>query len=177
MRDRTGLTLALTTALLLGLAGASTTPALADEAEGAAPYGVGDAVEAFTLEDQHGATASVDASTRVVLFSRDMEGGELLKAALEDATAEALEARGAVYVSDISGMPALVARLFALPAMRRRPYDMLLDRDGTTTARLPDVEGRATLIHLAAGRIERIHYAADADTIRTSLGLALQATP
>ena len=147
-------------------------PAIADEVDGRPPArAVGDRIEAFTLETQHGEPASVDASTRVVLFSRDMEGGELLKAALDGVAAEDLDERNAVYVSDISGMPALVARAFAVPAMRRRPYAMLLDRDGATTARLPDAPGRATLIHLDALRIERIQHAPDVATIRSSLGL------
>ncbi len=145
--------------------------ASADDEAPVSAYRVGDAVEAFTLEDQHGESASVDTTTRVVLFSRDMEGGEILKAALEEVSAETLADRGAVYVSDISGMPSLVANLFALPAMRRRPYDMLLDRDGQTTARLPDVVGRATLIHLSEGRIERVLYASDVETVHESLGL------
>jgi hypothetical protein len=147
-------------------------PAAAAEEETAPPaFGVGDRITAFTLETQHGEPASVDATTRVLLFSRDMEGGELLKEALASTTAEDLEERGAAYVSDISGMPSLVARLFALPAMRRRPYVMLLDRDGAATVRLPDAPGQATLIHLDALRIERIQHAPDASTIRASLGL------
>ncbi len=147
----------------------SSSVAIADDAP--APYAVGDTIEAFALEDQHGDSGGVDASTRVILFSRDMPGGDLLKEALEDVEAGALEARGAVYVSDISGMPALVSRLMAVPAMRRRPYDLLLDRDGDVTARLPDAIRQATLIHLDALRIERIEHASDAATIRASLGL------
>ncbi|MCR9095602.1 MAG: hypothetical protein NXI30_15375 [bacterium] len=144
-------------------------PALA-EAE-PTPYAVGDTIAGFTLEDQHGDAGAVDATTRVILFSRDMPGGDLLKEALEDVAAETLEARGAVYVSDISGMPALVSRLMAVPAMRRRPYDLLLDREGDVTARLPDAIRQATLIHLDALRIERVEHASDVATIRASLGL------
>jgi len=155
---------------LLGLLAASlAAPALADEAP--PPYAEGDTIEGFTLEDQHGDAGAVDATTRVILFSRDMPGGDLLKEALEDVEAEVLEARGAVYVSDISGMPALVSRLMAVPAMRRRPYDLLLDRDGDVTARLPDAIRQATLIHLDALRIERVEHASDVATIRASLGL------
>jgi hypothetical protein len=168
---RTGLGAVLLTAVAT-LTLVSIPPALASDDEAAEPaYDVGDRIAAFTLETQHGEPASVDAATRILLFSRDMEGGELLKEALDGVTAEDLEERGAAYVSDISGMPSLVARLFALPAMRRRSYVMLLDRDGATTARLPDAPGQATLIHLDALRIERIQHAPDAATIRSSLGL------
>ncbi len=141
-------------------------------AEDAPPYIVGDVIDAIALEDQHGDPGAVDASTRVVLFSRDMDGGDLLKEALADVSADTLADRGAVYVSDISGMPAFVARMMAVPAMRRRPYDMLLDREGDVTARLPDTEGQATLIHLDGLRIDRIEHASDADGVLAGLGLS-----
>ena len=146
-------------------------------AEDTPPYVVGDVIDAIALEDQHGDPGAVDASTRVVLFSRDMDGGDLLKEALAEVSADTLATRGAVYVSDISGMPAFVARMMAVPAMRRRPYDMLLDRDGDVTTRLPDAEGKATLIHLDGLRIERIEHAGNADGVLAGLGLAADDSP
>jgi hypothetical protein len=129
----------------------------------AEPYAVGEKLTAFTLDDQHGEPHSVDASVDVILFSRDMDGGEVLKQGLEDAPEGYLAERKAAYVADISGMPALVARLFAVPSMRRRPYPMLLDRDGATTARLPDAPARATLIFCDDLTVTRIvHFDAPA---------------
>jgi len=58
-------------------------------------------------------------------------------------------------------MPRLVAKLFALPSMRRRPYPMLLDRDGQTTARLPDVAGTVTVISLERLKITRVEQLTD----------------
>jgi len=141
----------------------------ADDA--AAPYAVGDRLTGFTLENQHDEAGRVDASTKVVLFSRDMDGGKLIKEALEDVPQEELDDRGAVYVSDISGMPRLVARLFAVPSMRKRPYAMLLDREGEVTARLPDVEGEATLIFLSDLEIDRVEHASNSDAVRDALGM------
>jgi hypothetical protein len=135
----------------------------------AEPLAVGARLAPFTLEDQDEVARTVDEQTRLILFSRDMKGGKLLKEALSEVEADALASRGAVYVADISGMPKLVARLFALPSMRRRPYPMLLDRDGSTTASLPDVEGRATLIFLERLEIVRIEHVAAAEDVRESL--------
>lgn len=130
---------------------------------------VGDRIEPFSLEDQHGEAHEVDASIQVILFSRDMAGGKLLKEALADDGAGLLERRGAVYVADISGMPSLVARLFALPSMRERPYAMLLDRDGSATAQLPDREERATVIVLDALEIQRVEHLETAGEILRAL--------
>ena len=142
---------------------------LVADAAFAQPYAVGDAIEPFSLEDQHGEKRSVDASVRVILFSRDMQGGDLLKQGLADVYPGYLGAKQAVYVADISRMPGLVATLFAIPAMRDRPYAMLLDRDGKTTARLPGAEGQATLIFLDGLSVGRIVHVAQAPDVRQEL--------
>jgi hypothetical protein len=142
-------------------------PALADDP--APPLRVGDTLPELTLQDQHGAQRVVDATARVILFSRDMDGGDVLKTALEDLPEGTLEERSVVYVSDISGMPGIIARLFAVPSMRRRPYPMLLDRTGEATALLPDQPGQATMIHLDALRITRIEHFDDAEAARTRI--------
>jgi len=138
---------------------------------GSEPYAVGDRIEPFTLQDQHGTERRIDASVGVILFSREMKGGDVLKRALEGATAELLDERRAVYVADISRMPGLVARLFAMPSMRRRPYPMLLDRDGSKTARLPSVDEQATLIFSRNLEVTRVLHLGSAKEVRQELGL------
>jgi hypothetical protein len=157
-RARTWLSLAVVLALAGGAA--------------AAPAAEGDVLEPFALEDAHGRTHRVDAAVRVVLLSRDMEGGALLKEALEGVDAAWLAERGAVYVADISRMPGLVARLFAIPRMRGRAYPVLLDRDGSVTARLPTAEGRASVIALDALRVTGVVHADSAEAVRSAIEAA-----
>jgi hypothetical protein len=135
----------------------------------AQPYAVGDTIEPFALEDQHGKSRTIDASVKVILFSRDMDGGDILKRGLADVDPGYLDGKSAVYVADISRMPRLVARMFAIPAMRDRPYAMLLDRDGKATARLPAAEGQATLIFLDELAVQRIANVAEAPAVRQEL--------
>ena len=131
----------------------------------------GMALPPLTLTDQHDVAATVGAETRVLLFTRDMDAGDVAKEALAEHAA-LLEAAHAVYVADISRMPSLVAKLFALPAMRKRPYRMLLDRDGTATADFPARAGEVTLLRLHDGTIERVDYAASAEAVRAALAPA-----
>ncbi len=141
-------------------------------AAAAEPLAVGDRIEPFTLEDQHGDAHSLDTDVKVLLFSRDMDGGDLLKDALAEVGPDFLTEKHAVYLSDISGMPGLVARMFAIPSMRNRAYPMWLDRDGQTTARLPDEEGKATLVFCHDLEITRIEHHPTASEIRNALGIA-----
>lgn len=130
------------------------------------------ALPPLTLTDQHDVPATIGADTRVILFTRDMDAGDVAKEALAEHAA-LLGAAAAVYVADISRMPSLVAKLFALPAMRRRPYRMLLDRDGTATADFPSRAGEVTVMRLSDGRIDRVEYVASADALRAALAPAV----
>ena len=132
-------------------------------------YAVGNEIEPFTLEDQHGENHTVDASVKVILFSRDMEGGHVLKEGLADVAPGYLEEKKAVYVADISGMPGLIAKMFAIPAMRDRPYSIVLDHDGETTARLPDTEGQATLVFLERLTVQRVVNLKEAPAVQREL--------
>jgi hypothetical protein len=138
----------------------------------AATLTVGDAIGPLALADQHGRPGAVDDATRLVLFSRDMAAGEVAKQALAGTDQTFLDARRAVYVADVSAMPRLVMRLFALPKLRDRPYRMLLDRDGSTARDVPAVAGRPTLLVLERRRILRVVQPATASELRAALDAA-----
>lgn len=137
----------------------------------AEPLGVGDRVPELSLENQFGDPGKVDSSTTLILFSRDMDGGKILKQALVDIDPDYLAGRNARYVADISGMPSLVAKMFAIPSMKKRPYKMLLDRLGQKTRRLPDIEGQATFIFLKALKITAVEHFETPAAVREKLGL------
>jgi hypothetical protein len=138
-------------------------------AQDAAPLSVGDAVPGFELKDQFDETHAVDVATRVVLFSRDMGGGDLLKQTVASLPEGFLAEHGAVYIANISGMPRIISKLFAMRKMRKRPYPLLLDRTGEATAWIPDVEGKATLVFLDALRITRVSHHASVSAVRGEL--------
>jgi len=142
-------------------------------AAGADVYSVGSEFEPFSIEDQHGQTHQLDASVEAVLFSRDMKGGDLIKAALADVGPSFLEQHHAVYLADISGMPRLIARMFAIPKMRKRPYPMLLDRDGSLSERFPGVERKATVVSLAKLRVTAIQHFTTEDDLMRALGISV----
>jgi hypothetical protein len=132
----------------------------------------GSAAPQLELRDQHDVAARIDETVRLVVFTREMDAGDIVKEALASDGARLLAEAGAVSVADIEAMPALVTRMFALPAMRKRPYRLLLDRDGQATATWPAVEGQVTLLHLSAGhprKIARVDYATSAEALRAVL--------
>ncbi|WP_263140280.1 FAD/FMN-containing dehydrogenase [Pseudomonas sp. RIT-PI-AD] len=95
----------------------------------------GERLAPWTLLDQHERAYSLDDQVRVLLVARSMAGAKLVQAALAERPKDYLERRHGVFVADISRMPGLVSRLFALPAMRDYPYRVMLDRDARIAPR------------------------------------------
>lgn len=136
----------------------------------AAPLEAGQAVPALALEDQHDKPLSVAPDTRILLFSADRAASDLANEVLGRQAAGALERRKVVYVADISGMPSLVTRMFALPAMRALPFPIGLAREAGPVADLPRQKGAVTVIQLDAGRVAAVDYARDSARLEQLLG-------
>lgn len=137
----------------------------------AAPLAVGDTLQLPRLEDQHGNAFDVAPTTRTLLFAADKAASDLVTQALEGLAAERIEALQLRYVADISAMPALVTSMFALPALRKRPYPVGLVRDAALTGELPREGGSVTVLRLEGGRITALAYAATPGALRRVLGL------
>jgi hypothetical protein len=66
-------------------------------------------------------------------------------------------------------MPGVIASLFAIPKMRDRPYTLLLDRDGSFTARFPSEPERVTILRVEQGEIREIRHVAEPAEIASLL--------
>ena len=131
----------------------------------AEPYGPDSVLPALELPDQDGDPHALDESLRALVYSRDMAAGDLVKQAVLAAGPTLFERNHSVYVVDLAGMSALVRRWFALPALRRRPYRLLVDAEGAKTADFPAAEGRPTVLLLDRLRVSRVLEPASADEL------------
>lgn len=150
-------------ALLSAVTVMFSTSSMADEAKGM------EKMAEITLKDQFDKTQKIDQSTKLVLFAHDMGGNDLLEEALADYDNDKLSAKNIVYLADISGMPSLIGRLFALPAMRKRPYSMMLDREGDISAAINAKEDQITVIYLNQLTIDKTEHLATAESIKQVL--------
>jgi len=144
--------------LLLGLL-----PLMANAVE------VGERLTPFTLDDQHDQRFTLDATTRVLLAASDMDGAKLVKAALAEQPKGWLEARHAIFVADIQGMPALIGKLFAIPKMRDYGYRVVLDREGQVVPHYAVAPGQVQWLQLDNGSVVAKRSFSDADALRQAL--------
>lgn len=123
----------------------------------------------WTLLDQYDKPYTQSDDLRVLLLARDMAGGKLLKAALDGLPKDYLEQRHAVFVADISKMPSLIAKMFAVPAMRDYNYRVLLDRESRVASHYPIPEDGVLWITLRQGQVVSTKGFATAAQLREAL--------
>ena len=133
------------------------------------PYQVGESLPAVILKDQFDVPLPLDAKVRSLVFSREMASKDMIEALLTDEGAGFLAEHEAVYLADISKMPSLITKMFALPKMKEYPFRLFLDLDGSLTARIPVQAGKVTLLFLDDRQIQAIRYIADKAELKAEL--------
>ncbi len=126
----------------------------------AAEIGVDAVFPALQLDDQHGRSLTLPGDAPLVIFAADKAASDRVKQALEKRPRWLAEHR-VPFIADISGMPSMITRLFALPAMRERPYSIYPIGDADQVAFIPRQEGQVTVLRLDAGRVTDILIVAD----------------
>lgn len=107
-----------------------------------------ESMQPLRLKDQNEVPVKVSANIRYVLFAHDMSGKDLVEDMLSDKPADYLDTHHALFVADISGMPRIIARMFAYPSLRKLPYRVLLDEVGNRTADWERRDSAVTLFRL-----------------------------
>jgi len=130
---------------------------------------VGERLAPWTLLDQFDQAFTLDNQTQTLLVARSMDAAKLVDAALRDQPKGYLEARHAVFVADIQRMPRLIAKMFAVPAMRDYPYRVMLDRDGRVAPRYPGPVDKVLWLQLKDGQLVAQHEYATAAQLREAL--------
>lgn len=130
---------------------------------------VGERLAPWTLLDQFDQAFTLDNRTQTLLVARSMEGAKLVNAALQGQPKGYLEARHAVFLADIQRMPRLIAKMFAVPAMRDYSYRVMLDRDGRVAPKYPGAVDSVLWLQLKDGQLVAQHEYATAAQLREAL--------
>ena len=145
----------------------------------AAPLAVGSAMPALSLHDQHDKPAPVSPTTRWVVFTAENPASDMVSAVLAAEPKGVVDRLHLVYVADVSGMPSMVTRLFALPKLRELPFPIALVREPaqvTQTADIPRLPGQATVLRLENATVVQVATAHQAAELRALLGMIPEPT-
>ncbi len=137
------------------------------------PAMVGTSLPARMVLDANARAVHLDAGVQALVFTADKQASAWVNPVLAEWGAAALMQHRVIALADISAMPALITRMFALPKLRELPFSLGLVQDAAEAADLPRQTGQATLIQLKALEVTDIRFLPDA----AALQAALQALP
>lgn len=126
---------------------------------------VGQTLESMVFIDQHGQKRVIDETTRMIIFAADRAAAKQVHAAIETQGADYLMTQRVIYVADISRMPWLIARIFAIPRMQDYDYPIALGRKSDDCVEFPRQKGKVSLIYLEQQKLKKIIFVTTADMI------------
>ena len=80
---------------------------------------IGDKLPTITLQDQFEKTHTVSSQSKTILVAFDKDASDVIKEFLLEKDGNFLTENQTVYIGDISGMPSLISRFFAIPKADR----------------------------------------------------------
>ena len=127
----------------------------------AAELQVGQAFPTLQLQDQHNKTITIQANAQTILFTAEKPASELLNQYLKAQPANFMPQQQAYFIADISKMPSMITKLFALPKMREQPWSTLLVYNQQKTASIPRKANHVTCMKLHNTQIQSIQFIQD----------------
>ncbi|MBB6523656.1 hypothetical protein [Pseudoteredinibacter isoporae] len=117
---------------------------------------VGDRFPDIEFEDQFDVKQKIEPTDTLVLMSFEKDVSEKVNEFLVKKDSEFLESNNSRYIADISGMPGLITKMFALPKMRDYNYRLLLIKEEKNTEYFEQAKGQLTVYTLKDGLIHSV---------------------
>ena len=86
-------------------------------------------LQTFTLPDQFEKIHTVDKSVRTIIVTFEKSTGADMNSFLNEQQPDFLQKHNAVFVANISKMPSLITKLFAMPKMKKYKHTILIIND------------------------------------------------
>jgi len=123
----------------------------------ASEFKIGDKIGTFSILNQHDKKVTIDDSIEKIIVSFEKDTGANINEYLSKKYPLFLKNNNAVFIANISGMPSIITKLFALPKMRKYDHEILLIYD-EDDKRFISKEEKSTLYTLKDGVIKSIDF-------------------
>ena len=121
------------------------------------------------FNDQWDHEQILDAQVQLVILTSHKEGSAWVKQALKDLNISDLNARHWLYVANISSMPKMITKMFAIPKMRDYQFPVALVRDETRVKDWPIKKNTVAVYSLENLNIKSVDYFEDEASLKEFL--------
>jgi len=126
---------------------------------------VGSTLSAIELNTQHGKSVKVANDVKTLIFSVEKAPSDLINSFLMKQDAKFLANNKAYFIADISRMPSMITKMFAIPKMKKRPYNILLAKNETQVAFIPRKKEFVSVLKIAGGKVTAVEFVNNVDQL------------
>ena len=135
----------------------------------AVPYTVGQSVAPLELEDQYGSHITLKAMPKTLIMAYEKGTGATVNEYLNAQDKGYLKKHNATFIADISQMPGLVTKLFALPKMRKYIHTVLLIQDEKQGLQFPSKEEKITVMKFQDNLLTQVTFITTTDELKAAI--------
>ena len=128
---------------------------------------VGEVLAPFTLKDQFDKLHTLTDETKKIIFVFKKEPGHVVRSYLNRQKDDYLPSRSALFVADISKMPAMIREYAAMPDLRQRSYPVLIVYNETLSQKFKGENDltKIMIVDLDRRHVTAIRYAATEEAL------------
>jgi len=101
---------------------------------------IGKELEEFNFKDQFDKEHSLTSDVKKVIFAFSKPTGHIMKLYMGIRKPDYLTSRDILFIADISGMPSMISKMFAIPDMKESKYPILLIKEKENAVRFRNEE-------------------------------------
>ena len=131
-------------------------------------FDINSQINSFSLPDQFDKIHTVDDRIKTIIVSFEKDTGKDVNTFLALKNPDFLRHNQAIFIANISQMPSIITKMFALPKMRDYKHNILLIYD-ENDKRFLQKEGKSTIYKLENGVIKNISYSSSNEELEEAL--------
>ncbi|MEA1983987.1 MAG: hypothetical protein U9N39_10620 [Campylobacterota bacterium] len=117
----------------------------------------GERLKLFVLPDQFEVYHTVDRHVKTIIVSFEKDTSADINAYLSSKSPEFLKSKDAVFIANISKMPAIITKMFAMPKLKKLKHSILLIND-EADKRFSSKEEKFTIYKLENSIVKELLY-------------------
>jgi len=121
---------------------------------------IGEKLKDFTIKNQFGVPISLTNETKKIIFVCTKPAGHLVRNYLKEQDKNFLEKRDILFIADVSAMPSIIYKMFALPDFKKSPYSVLLLTDEEKAKRFKNKahKDEVMIIYLDNKKVTKVKF-------------------
>ena len=121
---------------------------------------IGKNLKDFTIKNQFDKPIRLTKDTKKIIFVCTKPAGHLVRNYLKEQDKNFLEKRDILFIADVSAMPSIIYKMFALPDFKKSPYSVLLLTDEEKAKRFKNKahKDEVMIIYLDNKKVTKVKF-------------------